>query len=175
MNVSIFRVLTILIGSGGPLVLGSCTGERNEDPSGTAVQVTPGEFSSLKWIEGRRQGSGGKNLFHEIYSLVNDSTIQIDYYGQDSTFTRSLGTGTVYLSDGNIYHEYYEGGVWVADAIDSSSIHFIPVRDAGTTFLWEKAENDAWEATLWWKNQDGEDVKRVFTMSLIADGKNGSE
>ena len=144
-----------------------CTGESGDGSSKTDLRVSADQFKALHWIEGRVQGSGGKQPFFEIYSFLNDSTIEIDYYGQDSTFTNSLGKGNVHLAKGIVYHEYYEGGVWVADKFDSSSIHFVPLRDASTTFLWEKAEDGAWKATLWWTNDQGEQTENTYSMEPV--------
>ncbi len=149
------------------LLSAACAGGGDDAASKTALRVTVDEFRSLHWVEGHMRGSGGKKPFHEIYTFVNDSTVEIDYYGEDSTFTRSLGKGNVHLANGIIYHEYYEGGVWVADAFDSTSIHFVPLRDAGTTFLWEKGDGGAWSATLWWVNDQGDQVEKTFRMEPV--------
>jgi len=57
--------------------------------------------------------------------------------------------------------------VWVADTFDSTSIHFMPLRDASTTFLWEKDDGGAWKATLWWVDDQGDQVEKTYLMEPV--------
>jgi hypothetical protein len=111
--------------------------------------VTPGQFSkaefeSLRWLEGDWEGSGGLRPFFEGYEFSNDTTILIHYYA-DSTKTDERGRGSLYLSQGAIYHEA-DGGTWAAVRIDSSGIHFAPWESATNSF---QISPTSWEAVLW--------------------------
>jgi hypothetical protein len=104
------------------------------------------EFQSLRWLEGDWQGTGGQRPFYERYDMLNDSTIQIHYY-VDSTRTEERGRGSVFLSQGVIYHTA-DGATWVAVQLDSTGIHFAPYRGADNSFRWTRISPTAWEAVL---------------------------
>src|SRR3954462_9880502 len=61
-----------------------------------------GDIGKLRWLEGTWKATApGEREFFERYRFVNDSTIEITYYG-DSTFSRETGNGRVYLSVGRV-------------------------------------------------------------------------
>lgn len=48
-------------------------------------QFSRSDFQKLRWLEGRWRGSeGGENAFYERYHFVNDTTIEIGYFANDS-------------------------------------------------------------------------------------------
>ena len=147
------------------LTVNACQGQNQHTKNQQkGEQFTKADFQSLNWLAGKWCGSGGKQPFHEIYSFVNDTTLEIDYFGQDSTWTNSLGKGSVYFSDGFIYHRYYEGGLWAATTLDSTSIKFIPLENASTKFSWVYESTEAWVATLNFPDSNGEMIEKVYRM-----------
>ncbi|MGH9884249.1 MAG: hypothetical protein ACREBE_01885, partial [bacterium] len=92
-----------------------------------------GDFAKLRWIEGSWTGTApGRSSVFERYRFINDSTIQITYFG-DSAFTREAGSGRVYLTVGRIYHTFGPGR-WGATRLDESGVYFIPQMNARNTF-----------------------------------------
>lgn len=105
------------------------------------------DFGKLRWLEGSWVGAApGEPGFFERYRFVNDSTVEITYYG-DSTFARETGTGRLYLTVGRIYHTFGPSR-WGASNIDASGIYFIPQVNARNTFAWTVQSADAWTSTL---------------------------
>jgi hypothetical protein len=105
------------------------------------------DFRKLRWIEGRwKATSPGEQTYYERCKFVNDSTIEITYYG-DSAFARETGSGRVYLSVGRVYHTFGPGR-WGATSVDANGIYFIPQDNAHNTFAWNHSSADAWTATI---------------------------
>jgi hypothetical protein len=105
------------------------------------------DIGKLRWLEGTWKATApGEREFYERYRFVNDSTIEITYYG-DSTFSRETGNGRVYLSVGRVYHTSGPGR-WGATTIDTSGIYFVPQVNAHNTFSWSYQSKDAWTATM---------------------------
>jgi len=104
------------------------------------------DFQSLRWLEGDWRGTGGQRPFFERYEMLNDTTIQIRYFA-DSTRTEGHGTGSVYLSNGMIYHAA-DGATWVVVQFDSTGIYFAPREGAHNSFRWTRVSPNTWEAVL---------------------------
>ncbi len=105
------------------------------------------DIGKLRWLEGTWKATApGEREFFERYHFVNDSTIEITYYG-DSTFTRETGSGRVYLSVGRVYHTFGPGR-WGATTIDTAGVYFVPQVNAHNTFSWSYQSKDAWTATM---------------------------
>jgi hypothetical protein len=117
------------------------------------------DFQTLRWLEGDWRGTGGQEPFFEGYELLNDSTIRIRYYA-DSTRSMESGTGSVYYSEGTIYHEA-DGASWVVDQLDSAGVHFAPHEGARNSFRWTRLSPDTWEAVL--QFDDGSEARYVLT------------
>ena len=108
---------------------------------------TRSDFSKLTWLEGSWQGSApGERTYYERYHVVNDSTIEISYFS-DSTMSRVVGHGRIYLSAGGIYHTF-GSGTWAATRADETGVYFIPRLNAHNTFAWSVESPDSWTATL---------------------------
>ena len=125
-----------------PLVTVSRAQETETEPT----QHTRAEFQSLRWLEGVWLGTGGQRPFFERYDMLNDTTIQIRYYA-DSTRTEERGRGSVYLSEGMIYHAA-DGATWVVVQFDRTGIYFAPHEGAHNSFRWTRLSPNAWEAVL---------------------------
>ena len=64
-----------------------CTVSVVQVAAQTPTQVSPEEFASLRWLEGRWVGSGdGMEAFHESYRFLDDGTIEHSTW-PDATFT----------------------------------------------------------------------------------------
>jgi hypothetical protein len=107
---------------------------------------TRAEFQSLRWLEGDWRGTGGRRPFFERYEMSSDTTIRIHYYA-DSTRTEERGSGSVYLSEGTVYHTA-DGATWVAVRFDSTGIYFAPHEGAHNSFRWTRLSSNSWEAVL---------------------------
>jgi hypothetical protein len=119
------------------------------------ARFTLAEFQSLQWITGTWQGTGGERPFFEGYESANDSTIRILYYA-DSTRAQVRGNGSVYFSEGAIYHEA-DGGIWAAMQLDSTGVHFDPFRGPTNSFRWTYLTPTSWEAVL--RFDDGSETR----------------
>lgn len=123
------------------------------------------DLARLKWLEGTWQGTtANEAAFYERYQFVNDSTIEITYFG-DSTMTRATGDGRVYLSAGRIFHTFGPGR-WAATHVDESSAFFVPQTNAHNTFSWSLHSPDAWTATVR-TGMSGHDRVTVYDMRRI--------
>jgi hypothetical protein len=81
------------------------------------------DFQKLRWLEGTWRGSDGRqNVFYERYLLVNDTTIEIQYFGKDQTLSQIKRKGSVSFSNGAILHRDESGG-WIPE-IPGSGLRF---------------------------------------------------
>ncbi len=124
-----------------------------------------GDLKKLRWIEGRWSGSApGQKPFFEQYRFVNDSTLEISYFG-DSAFTRTNGGGRVYLSVGRVYH-VSGPSLWGASHIDADGAFFVPERNASNSVSWSFQGPDIWIATLR-SSATGQEQVTVYQMRRI--------
>jgi len=139
-----------------PILANACADSgAGADPG----HYTQAEFQSLRWLVGDWRGTGGQRPFFEGYESLNDSTIVIHYFS-DSTRTTERGTGSVYLSEGVIYHEA-DGATWAAVDFDSTGIHFMPHEGAQNSFRWTRLSATTWEAVL--QFEGGSETRYVLT------------
>ena len=123
------------------------------------------DFKKLHWIEGRWRGSApGQASFYEQYRFVNDSTLEIIYYG-DSSFTSSSGRGRVYLTVGRIYHATGPS-LWGASRLDTAGVFFIPQKNASNSVSWSFHSPDQWTATLR-SSATGHEQVTIYQMQRI--------
>jgi len=132
-------------------------------PESVATHFAAADFQRLRWLAGSWRGSmpnGGS--FHELYRVVNDSTIAMQSFS-DSTFKQATDSSAITLRGGVIASE---GGSarWVATRLDSTGVHFAPDRGAGNTFTFRRDSTNGWTATLNWPN--GRDV--VYRMNRVS-------
>ena len=131
--------------------------------SATPAQVTPGQFASLRWIEGTWRGSGIEQpTFYERYTFVDDSTIRAES-SPDSTFPDPDEAGAIELRAGRVTTGD-STMLWAVSSIDARSVRFDPVRGARNTFVWDSESDSAWRATLTWTDRDGEAHERIYRM-----------
>lgn len=125
-----------------PVSVGHAQSQRGQPTTAFGVA----DLGKLRWLEGRWVGtSPGEQTFYERYHFLNDSTIEITYFG-DPEFSRATGAGRVYLTVGRIYHTFGPSR-WGATKVDESGIFFIPQVNARNTFSWTMQSPDEWTAT----------------------------
>jgi hypothetical protein len=106
------------------------------------------DLAKLRWMEGLWLGTEpSEPTFYERYHFANDSTIEITYFGSDSSLTRQTGTGRVYLSVGRIFYTF-GAGRWGASHVDDSGIYFVPQVNAHNTLAWHVVSPGEWTSTL---------------------------
>ena len=112
----------------------------------TTTTFTKGDLEKLRWIEGNWKGMDGNNPFYELYSFTNDSTLQITSY--DWNGTDSSKTTRTYLVWK--YNHYFLGDSlnWRVDALTRNSVFLIPNYKASNKILWQKKDQNSWEAVL---------------------------
>ena len=98
-------------------------------------QFSRSYFQKLGWIEGAWRGSAdGGDAFYELYHFVNDTSIDIQFFGRDQTLSQIKRKGSVALVRGRILHR--DGSaVWIATSIDDKSVHFAPSENADNFIL----------------------------------------
>ncbi len=105
------------------------------------------DFGKLRWLEGTWEGtSPGEPNIYERVQTVNDSTMQITYFG-DANLSREAGTGRVYLSVGRVYHTF-GAGRWGATHVGADGVYFVPQVNAHNTFAWTPQSVDTWTSTM---------------------------
>ena len=143
-------------------------GEASRPRPTSPLTVSPAEFKTLRWLEGRWVGQepDGK-FFYEAYRFTDDSTMATWNY-PDSSMTAATDSGEIRLRGGQVT----SGGeqiAWVVAALDSASVEFAPLRGARNSFTWAKASGGGWVATLHWPlngNEPARDV--VYRMTPVS-------
>jgi hypothetical protein len=132
----------------------------------TPATVTPAQFNSLRWLEGTWLGTqNGENPFYEGYRFINDSTIRT-FTLQDSTARQPSDSGAIILKHG-VVSSGSGNTLYVVTALDSTSVHFEPVRNARNSFTWTRTSPDSWTATLQWTDQQGTPQQRIYRMRRL--------
>jgi len=130
-------------------------------------QFSLSDFQKLRWLEGAWRGSdSGQNAFYERYHFVNDTIIEIQYFGKDETLSQLKRKGSVSLVNGTILH-HDESGIWIATSIDDKSVHFEPRENADNSFSWEKQSSDLWFARLKMADHQGKQNEKVYRMDRV--------
>lgn len=124
------------------------------------------QFRQLRWLEGRWRGAlpdGGS--FYEQYRWLDDSTIAMHGFA-DSTFTRATDSARISLRFGVVANDG-AAARWVATSLDSSSVHFVPMRGASNSFSWVRESPTRWTATLQSTTREGRARSTVYEMQRI--------
>jgi hypothetical protein len=104
------------------------------------------DFAKLRWLEGSWVGTApNESPIFQRYHFVNDSTAEITYYA-DSTFSREVGNGRVYLSVGRVFHTF-GANRWAASRIGPEGVYFVPQQTAHNNFSWTYGGPDGWTQT----------------------------
>lgn len=151
-----------LVAAALPAMITTAVGAQTR---GQPVTFASADFAKLRWIEGSWTGSApGQSVTYERYRFVNDSTIEITYYG-DSTMTRAMGTGRLYFAVGRIYHSFGSRR-WGATRLDKSGVFFAPQDNAHSTFAWSFEGRDTWTSTLR-SGGSGRELVTVYSMRRL--------
>lgn len=143
------------------LAVADCrAGEGTRQRPTSPMTVSPAEFKSLRWLEGRWKGKApdGKP-FYEAYRFTDDSTIATWNY-PDSTALVATDSGEIRLRGG----QATSGGeqvAWVVAALDSGTVEFAPLRSARNSFTWAREPGGGWVATLHWPASGNEPAREV--------------
>ena len=70
--------------------------------------------------------------------------IAVNYFENDSTFSKIKNTGLVYYSKGKIYHKYGELSIWIAIIKNSNELHFKEFLNASNSFVWKREDENNW-------------------------------
>ena len=159
----------------GLLVLACSRGDQ--PATDTAIGTTPkllpgmyslGDFSRLRWIEGRWRGStpDGKNPFYEEYRFRDDSTIA-KYGFPDSTFAKASDSSQIKLRGGVVRDESLTSS-YQATRLDSAGADFAPDRGATNFFTWTPVSPTSWSATLRWTDKQGRPQTVEYVLQKFA-------
>ena len=133
------------------------------------VRVTPAQFRSLAWLEGRWRGQaeGGKP-FYESYVFVDDSTLASRTF-PDSTFAAPSDSSEIRLRGSELVSQSGKKR-WVAALLDTAHVRFAPVAGARNSFTWRRKSADVWVATLRWPTRFSRRPRTlVYRMERVAE------
>lgn len=110
------------------------------------LNYTKADLQKLKWLEGKWKGTDGKGLaFYEIYTIINDSTIQITGYEWDGKDSNKTSVDYLAWNEGVYYLGKQQN--YKTQLITDTSIYMIPNNNAKNDILWTKKDN-GWEVLL---------------------------
>jgi len=113
----------------------------------SAVGVSPDEFASLRWLEGRWVGSGGEyEAFYEEFRFVDEGTIEQVTF-TDSTFSTQSSRSLIQHTGGMVVKSNDDSRSVVTD-IDDESLRFERVGKNLPGFTWTRVSDDQWYAVL---------------------------
>jgi hypothetical protein len=120
--------------------------KAEEQPATETAQYAKMDLQKIKWIEGKWKGLYNGKPFYEIYTFVNDSTLEsLSYHwdGKDSSKTsRSYvhyKNGFYYLGDKDNYKVV---------SITENEIKMLPNVEANNDVLWKRRDSTGWDAIL---------------------------
>jgi hypothetical protein len=112
--------------------------------SSSSASFAKGDLEKLRWLEGAWKGMDGTTAFYEQYSFLNDSTLQITAYDDTDSSQRHR----TYLTWKHQHYFLGDSLNWRVDALTRNSVFLIPNYKASNKILWQKKNNDLWEAVL---------------------------
>jgi hypothetical protein len=125
-----------------------CTVSVVQVAAQTPTQVSPDEFASLRWLEGRWFGSGdGVEAFHESYRFLDDGTIEQSTW-PDATFTTPDSRSVLELRGGFVTKSRDGTVESVVTHLDDEEIRFEWAERGRPGFRWTRISDDAWVAVL---------------------------
>ena len=156
------RLLRSVLGSMALSCLSAAAGAQQ-----APLRITPGQFRSLAWLEGRWRGQAdGGRAFYEAYAFVNDSTLASRTY-PDSTFATPSDSSELRLRGSELVSQSGKKR-WVAAALDTAHVRFAPVAGARNSFTWRRKSADMWVATLRWPAKFGRRTRTlVYRMERV--------
>jgi hypothetical protein len=131
-----------------------------------ALRVTPAQFRSLGWLEGRWVGTeNGASPFYEGYRFAGDTLLR-SYDFADSTAAPATDSSAIVLS-GDTVLTGSGSSRYVLTALDSATATFEPLRNARNAFTWHRTADSSWTATLSWRDSTGQRRQRSYEMRRL--------
>ena len=128
--------------------LSACSSpDRTTTESTQPREFSQEEFDAWRWMEGSWMVTDDVIRFYESYQYLNDSTIQILYFFDDSTLTNATDTVSVVFTRGNIYY-HDDDDVSVATRGDSVSLEFVALENVEFSFSWFRETADLWRLSV---------------------------
>lgn len=134
-----------------------------ERKAADGLTVSLEQFSQLKWIEGRWEGTGPDSVtFRESYIFLDDSTIKSITWA-DTSFTQVSDSSFLTLRELQVTSGAGDHR-WVLTRWDRFGLRFEPRGKAANIFVWRRIDDYNWLATLTWTDAEGKRQQRVYTM-----------
>ena len=126
---------------------------------------TAADFSHLRFLEGRWEGTGpdGKP-FYEQYSFPSETEMRSTRYS-DGTFAEAQDGSVVSLSEGRVISTW-NAFTWEASEIVAGKASFVP-KSAPSSFCWEQVSDGAVQVTQRWTDQDGKAQQYVVPLRRL--------
>lgn len=115
----------------------------------TAAEVTytKADLLKIKWIEGKWKGLDDDKPFYEIYTFVNDSTIETISYEWDGKDSSKSFVDYLYWKDGLFY--LGEKQDWAAKVVSDSMVIMVPNSSRiHNDITWKIRDAKGWDAIL---------------------------
>jgi len=112
------------------------------------AQLTPDQFRSLSWLEGRWVGSGGGfDAFYEQYRMVDEVTLEQTTWA-DPEFTERDGLSNIVYRDGHVGKRNDDGSfISFVSRMAGDTVYF-GRPDGRPGFRWIRDNADQWTAVL---------------------------
>lgn len=144
-------------------VLALLSGCQRQPQAADGLTVTQEQFSEMRWISGRWEGTGSDSTtFRESYLFVDDSTIKSITWA-DTSFTEVKDSSFLTLRQGQVTSGSGDFR-WVLTRWDRAGLRFAPRGKAVNRFIWRPVDAYTWIATLTWTDAEGKEQARVYTM-----------
>jgi len=148
-------------------LLAACSKVRSAPPPPASpddgVEVSPEAFRSLRWLEGRWQGSiVGATPVYVAHEFENDTLMRTRVYAGGS-FSEAVDSGTIVLSGGRLLAEMGEGR-WVADVVDDESLRLVRLANAPGEAAIRRLAPDRISVRWLWHDEQGGTQRRTFTL-----------
>ena len=142
------------------LIISACSTPTKVQPVFTAE-----EFTQLKFLQGRWEGTGpdGAN-FYEQYAFESPTLMRSTRF-KDSNFSEATDGSAVELVHGEITSTWNEF-TWVASELSEGKACFSPVN-APSSFCWERVDEATLHVTQRWTGEDGKAQQYVVPMRRL--------
>ena len=141
-------------------VLAACASTRE-----SGLMLTPSDFSHLKFLEGRWEGSGpdGKP-FYEQYSFPGEGEMRATRFA-DETFEEPKDGSVVTLEAGRVISKWGDF-TWQASELGPGKACFAPVN-APSSICWERVSDLVAQVTQRWTDEDGKPQQYVVPLRRL--------
>lgn len=131
----------------------------------SSSMFTASDFSHLKFLEGRWEGTGpdGKP-FYEEYSFPSSTEMRSSRYA-DNTFSTVQDGSVVALHEGRVTSTWNEF-TWQASELTDGKACFVPIS-APSSFCWERVSINSVQVTQRWTDQNGQAQQYVVPLQRL--------